>query len=72
MKKLINIAYGLGGAIIMVGILFKMTGDGNADTVLTVGLITEAVVFAIMAFDFSGVQPSSGSWRWVKNKEPKK
>ena len=64
--------YGLGGAIIMVGILFKMTGHEEADMILRIGLITEAVVFCVMAFDFSGVQPSSGSWKWVKNKETKK
>ncbi len=71
MKKLINIAYGLGGAVIMVGILFKMVGDENADMILTVGLVTEAVVFCIMAFDFSGLQPSEGQWKWVKNKDIK-
>lgn len=55
-KKLFNMAYGLGASIVIIGALFKILHwdfgfpfDGN--TLLTVGLVTEALVFAISAFE---------------------
>lgn len=55
-KKLFNMAYGLGASIVIIGALFKILHwdfgfpfDGN--TLLTVGLVTEAIIFAISAFE---------------------
>jgi gliding motility-associated protein GldL len=58
-KKLFNMAYGLGASIVILGALFKilhweinlgfMTLDGGF--LLAVGLITEAIIFAISAFE---------------------
>ena len=55
-KKLFNMAYGLGASIVIIGALFKILHwdfgfpfDGN--TLLTVGLVTEALIFAISAFE---------------------
>ncbi|MFT5103791.1 MAG: gliding motility-associated protein GldL [Limisphaerales bacterium] len=58
-KKLFNMAYGLGASIVILGALFKILHweldlgifvlDGG--TLLAVGLITEAIIFAISAFE---------------------
>jgi gliding motility-associated protein GldL len=55
-KKLFNMAYGLGASIVIIGALFKILHwdfgfpfDGN--TLLTVGLVTEAIIFAVSAFE---------------------
>lgn len=58
-KKLFNMAYGLGASIVILGALFKILhwelnlgaftlGGG---TLLAIGLITEAIIFAISAFE---------------------
>lgn len=54
-KKLFQMAYGLGAAIVIVGALFKIThyeiaGIGG-NLLLTIGLVTEAIIFAISAFE---------------------
>jgi len=58
-KKVMNMAYGLGAAVVIIGalmkiihkdldlILFTLTGS----TLLTIGLVTEALIFALSAFD---------------------
>lgn len=48
-------AYGLGASIVIVGALFKIThyeiaGIGG-NVLLTIGLVTEAIIFAISAFE---------------------
>ena len=50
-NKLFNLTYGLGGAIVIIGALFKINHWSFGDQVITIGLITEAIVFAISAFD---------------------
>ena len=54
-KKLFNLAYGLGASIVILGALFKILhwelGPLNGGFLLAVGLITEAVIFAISAFE---------------------
>ncbi len=54
-KKLFNMAYGLGASIVIIGALFKIThfeiaGIGG-NILLTIGLVTEAIIFAISAFE---------------------
>lgn len=54
-KKLFNMAYGLGASVVIVGALFKLThfhiGFLTGNVMLAIGLITEALIFAISAFE---------------------
>ena len=54
-KKLFNMAYGLGASVVILGALFKILhwelGPLNGGILLAVGLITEALIFAISAFE---------------------
>ncbi|MAP80490.1 MAG: gliding motility protein GldL [Aequorivita sp.] len=54
-KKLFNMAYGLGASIVIIGALFKILhwelGPLNGGVLLAIGLITEAIIFAISAFE---------------------
>ncbi|QAA81801.1 gliding motility protein GldL [Aequorivita sp. H23M31] len=54
-KKLFAMAYGLGASVVIIGALFKIThfeiaGIGG-NVLLTIGLVTEAIIFAISAFE---------------------
>lgn len=82
-KKLFNMAYGLGASIVILGALFKILhwelGPLNGGILLAVGLITEAIIFAISAFepvdddlDWSLVYPelAGGMAQDRKKKEP--
>lgn len=70
-KKLFNMAYGLGASVVILGALFKILhwelGPLNGGLLLAIGLITEAIIFAISAFepvdddlDWSLVYPELG------------
>lgn len=74
-KKLFNMAYGLGASIVIIGALFKILHweidlgfiNLNGGLLLAIGLITEAIIFAISAFepvdddlDWSLVYPELG------------
>ncbi len=55
-KKTMNFSYGMGAAVVIIGALFKITHlefppifTGNA--MLTIGLIVEALIFALSAFE---------------------
>lgn len=54
-KKLFNMAYSIGASIVIIGALFKLNhisfGFLNGSNVLAIGLITEAIIFFIAAFD---------------------
>jgi gliding motility-associated protein GldL len=50
-KKIMAKVYGIGAAIVIVGALFKIMHWAGADTMLIVGLGTEAVIFFISAFE---------------------
>lgn len=54
-KKLFNMAYGIGAAIVILGALFKILhwniGPISGGMVLAFGMIVEAIVFAISAFE---------------------
>ena len=56
-KKTMNFVYGMGAAVVIIGALFKIThfqiGILTGTVMLSIGLITEALVFAISAFDTS-------------------
>jgi gliding motility-associated protein GldL len=50
-KKTMNFAYGMGAAVVIVGALFKIQHWPFASALLIVGLLTEAFIFALSAFD---------------------
>lgn len=50
-KKFMAMAYGIGGAIVILGALFKLQHFPYAGVMLTVGLGTEAIIFIISAFE---------------------
>jgi gliding motility-associated protein GldL len=54
--------YGIGAAIVIVGALFKIQHWEGAGTMLTVGLLTEAVIFFLSAFQ---PQPHEPDWARV-------
>ncbi len=54
-KNAMNMAYGLGASIVIIGALMKIIhqdlGPITGNTMLTIGLVTEALIFALSAFD---------------------
>lgn len=54
-KKAMNFAYGMGAAVVIVGALFKIThmelGPITGNLMLTIGLLVEAAIFALSAFE---------------------
>lgn len=49
-KRFLSLMYGLGAAVVIMGALFKLMHWPFAGGMLTIGLSTEAVIFAIGAF----------------------
>ena len=81
-KKTMNFVYGMGAAVVIIGALFKIQhisyGFLTGGLMLTIGLITEALVFAISAFDapedefdWSKVYPELGEEGFISEKEEK-
>ena len=79
-KKLMNMVYGLGAAVVIVGALFKIMHWPFGDEMLIVGLLTEAAVFVVSAFesvdedlDWSLVYPelAGGQSKGKKKEAPK-
>ncbi len=50
-KKVMNFTYGMGAAVVIVGALFKIEHLPGASILLKVGLITEAFIFGLSAFE---------------------
>ncbi|WP_310554977.1 gliding motility protein GldL [Flavobacterium sp.] len=54
-KKAMNFAYGMGAAVVIIGALFKIThfelGPLTGTLMLAIGLLTEAFIFALSAFE---------------------
>jgi len=50
-KTSMNFVYGFGAAIVIVGALFKILHWPGANAMLTIGLLTEAAIFVISAFE---------------------
>lgn len=54
-KKTMNFAYGMGAAVVIIGALFKIThfeiGPLTGTLMLSIGLVTEAAIFALSAFE---------------------
>ena len=77
-KKLMNMVYGLGAAVVILGALFKIMHWPFGDIMLIAGLVTEALVFTVSAFepvddevDWSLVYPelAGGAKKEKKGKE---
>jgi len=62
-KKAMNFAYGMGAAVVIVGALFKIThiefGPITGNLMLTIGLVVEALIFALSAFE-----PVEDEYKW--------
>ena len=50
-KKVMGFLYGMGAAVVIVGALFKLMHWPGAGPMLVVGLLTEAFIFALSAFE---------------------
>ncbi|MBC7523873.1 MAG: gliding motility protein GldL [Flavobacterium sp.] len=50
-KKVMNFTYGMGAAVVIVGALFKIQHWPFASALLITGLLTEAFIFALSAFE---------------------
>jgi gliding motility-associated protein GldL len=77
-KKAMGFTYGMGAAVVIIGALFKIEHLPGASILLKVGLITEALIFALSAFepvdnelDWSLVYPELAGGE-AKKKEAKK
>jgi gliding motility-associated protein GldL len=68
-KKNNNMAYGLGAAIVIVGALMKIThfsyGPLTGNLMLTIGLVTEALIFTLSAFD-ADLAKEDVDYKWEK------
>lgn len=80
-RNLMAKVYGLGASVVLIGALFKINHYGGADFMLAVGLGTEALIFALSAFEDPHVEPDwsmvypelAGMYHPVKGSEiPKK
>lgn len=50
-KVIFNFLYGFGASLVVLGLMFKLLHFGGANYMLFVGLTTEAIIFAISAFE---------------------
>jgi gliding motility-associated protein GldL len=50
-KKVMNFAYGMGAAVVIIGALFKLMHWPGASAMLIIGLGTEAFIFGLSSFD---------------------
>lgn len=60
-KYLKNLVIGVGAAIVMLGALFKIQSWEGGELMLTIGLVTEAILFFIL-----GVLPPEKDYYWEK------
>jgi gliding motility-associated protein GldL len=81
-KKTMNFAYGMGAAVVIIGALFKIThlefGFITGNLMLTIGLVVEAGIFALSAFepvdddlDWTLVYPELANGKATGVKKPK-
>lgn len=50
-QRVLNFVYAIGASIIIIGALFKIIHVEGADIILCIGMGTEALIFALSAFD---------------------
>ncbi len=63
-KVIMNFAYGIGASIVILGALFKILHWPGAVPMLTAGMVTEAILFALGAFD--PPHQEATKWDWSK------
>jgi len=56
-RRFMAIAYGLGASLVILGALFKINHYKGATEMLLIGMITEAVIFALSALQKPHVEP---------------
>jgi gliding motility-associated protein GldL len=56
-KRFMGMLYGIGASIVIIGALFKITHMPGANLMLSVGLITEAIIFFFSAFEPPFIEP---------------
>lgn len=61
-KRVMGFVYGMGAAVVIVGALFKLQHYPGAGILLVVGLLTEAGIFALSAFE---APPEEVDWSLV-------
>lgn len=59
----VNFCYGIGAAVILIAALFKFLGWKHADLLFMIGLIGEAIIFLISAFDYKLSRPN---YQWER------
>jgi len=60
-RRFMSVAYGLGASIVIIGALFKITHIRGANEALFVGMVTEAIIFAL-----SALQKPHVEYEWDK------
>ena len=50
-RRIVGVAYSIGAAVVIIGAMFKILHMEGASVVLGVGMTTEAILFALGAFD---------------------
>ncbi len=56
-RRFMSVAYGLGASIVIIGALFKITHIRGANEALFIGMVTEAIIFALSALQKPHVEP---------------
>ncbi len=56
-RRFMAVAYGLGASVVIIGALFKITHIKGANEALFVGMVTEAIIFALSALQKPHVEP---------------
>ncbi len=56
-RRFMSVAYGLGASIVIIGALFKITHIKGANEALFIGMVTEAIIFALSALQKPHVDP---------------
>ncbi len=61
-RRFMSVAYGLGASIVIIGALFKITHIKGANEALFIGMVTEAIIFALSALQ----KPAHPDPDWTK------
>ena len=48
-RRFMSVAYGLGASVVILGALFKINHYAGANEMLLMGMMTEAIIFALSA-----------------------
>ena len=65
LEKYVNVIASFGAAVVIIGALFKITHRDHATEMLNVGMITEAIIFAMYGFLYMTLKPAK-EYDWEK------